>query len=60
MAKVNLDFIGLNSKITKDNGEGELEVFVQSHKMVLSIEEMTKIRKITEEMAEKIDFVINN
>ena len=46
--------------LTKDNGEVELEVFVQSHKMVLSIEEMTKIRKITEEMAEKIDFVINN
>jgi len=56
---VNLDFIGFNSKIKKDGCDGEMELFVQTHKMILSEEELIRVKEITEEAANKLNSFIN-
>ena len=59
MERVNLDFIGFNSKIRKNDCDGEIEVFVQTHKMILSEEELIGIKEITEEITNKLNEFIN-
>ncbi len=59
MKKVNIDFIGFNSKIKKDGCDGEMEVFVQTHKMFLSEKELIRVKEITEETANKLNDFIN-
>lgn len=43
----------------KDGCDGEMEVFVQTHKMFLSEEELIRIKEITEETANKLNDFIN-
>lgn len=49
------DFIGISSNITKKNRNGSIQVFIQVQGMPITDSELAELKRLQEELAEKVD-----
>ncbi len=53
------DFIGISSNITKEGREGSIQVFMQVQGMPITDKELAGLRRLQEEVAAKVDEMLN-